>query len=381
VREPSPRPRPGPPVAAAQPAGARRALPAAFLVLALAGVAIAADLWVIHQRARAGAGPSFCDIDEHVSCGKVALSRFSVLLGVPLAAWGGLSYLALAALAALALRRGRTAPEGPAWPAGLLFLGSAFMTAGAAVLAAISTLAIDAFCIVCSASWAVSLALLVLSLFLVRPAGGPVPAVRADLQALRARPAMAAWAGGALLILAAGLIAWQRLAPATPKVPPLAGPAVVYEYSDYLCPHCARMHGTEKSVTAAFPGVRFVRRQFPLDAACNPRVKTTIPGHEGSCELARGGICAERLGAFEAYDDAAFAQQDAHPSAETLAQATGLDPSAFRDCLASPETAARLAGEIRDGIAAGVKATPSYQLRGKVYSGTLPPELGGSPAP
>jgi uncharacterized membrane protein len=86
-------PRPGAPSASA-PAGpppSSRAIPATLLVLALAGLAIAMDLWVLHVRAHAGAGPSFCDIDGRVSCSKVALSSWSVLLGVPNAAWGALA--------------------------------------------------------------------------------------------------------------------------------------------------------------------------------------------------------------------------------------------------------------------------------------------------
>ena len=383
VAEASASPRQGPPTAPARtPDGsASRALPVALLALSLAGAAIAAELWIIHHRAHAGAGPSFCDIDEHVSCGKVALSRWSVLLGVPLAAWGALAYLALAGLAALALRRRQPTPG---WPAGLLLLGSGFMTAGASVLAAISTFAIDAFCILCAASWAVSLSLLVLSILLALRAGGLGGALRADLGALRDHPRPAAAWTAVLLAAAAGLVLVHRLVPARalPAAPAAAatgGPVVVYEYSDYLCPFCARMHGTEKAITTSSPGVRFVRRQFPLDAGCNPRVRATVPGHEGSCELARGGICAERLGAFEAYDDAAFAQQEARPGAEALAQAAGIDLGAFRACLRSPETETRLAADIRDGLAAGVKATPSYQLRGRLYAGALPPELGGPP--
>ena len=381
VAEASASPRQGPRAAPARaPDGsAPRALPAALLALSLAGAALAVELWVIHHQAHAGGGPSFCDIDEHVSCGKVALSRWSVLLGVPLAAWGALAYLALAGLAALALRRRRPTPG---WPAGLLVLGSGFMTAGASALAAISTFAIDAFCILCAASWAVSISLLVLSILLARRAGGLGAALRADAAALRDRPGPAAAWAAVLAAAAAGLLLAHRLAPApaVPAAPVARGPLVLYEYSDYLCPFCARMHGTEKAITATSPGVRFVRRQFPLDAGCNPRVRATIPGHEGSCELARGGICAERLGAFEAYDDAAFAQQEARPGAEALAQAAGIDLGAFRACLRSPETEARLAADIRDGMAAGVRSTPSYQLRGKLYAGTLPPELGGPPA-
>jgi protein-disulfide isomerase len=209
-----------------------------------------------------------------------------------------------------------------------------------------------------------------------------VAAVRADLLTLRARPLPAAIGGAALLAMAAGLLVAYRLAPVPqPPVPrivsgaPGAGPLVVYEYSDYLCPYCARMHLVEKTVSASSPGVRFVRRHYPLDAACNPRIRETI--HAGSCELARGGICAERLGAFEAYDDAAFANQDAKPTPQAVASMAGLDLSAFEACLRSPSTDARLAADVQGGMAAGVRATPSFQVQGKLYAGQLPPILGG----
>ncbi len=362
---------------------ARRTLPGVLLLLALAGLAVAIDLWVIHQRAHAGAGPSFCDIDEHVSCGKVALSSWSILLGAPLAAWGALAYLAVGGLAAWALPRRR---PGPSWPAGLLVLLTGLMSAGAVFLAVVSELVIHAFCIMCACSWVISLALLGGSLLLARRrAGGSVAAVRADLRTLRVRPLPAAAGGAVLVALAAGLLVAYRLAPVPQlKVPqvvagaPGAEPVVVYVYSDYLCPYCARMHLVEKAISASSPGVRFVRRHYPLDGTCNPRIRETI--HAGSCELARGGICAERLGAFDAYDDAAFANQDAKPTPQAVASMVGIDPSAFEACLHSPETDARLAADIQSGTAAGVHATPSFQVQGRLYTGQLPPVLGGAGA-
>lgn len=343
-------------------------LPATALLLALAGLAVAGYLWRLHFRVHAGDASSFCDVNETVSCSDVARSPWSVFLGVPVAAWGALAYLAVAGLAVSALARRR---PGPTWPGGVLLLLTGLLSAGAVALAAVSRLVLHKLCVMCSVSWAVSFALLGVSLALVRRAGGPAAAVRGDLQALRARPLPAAVGAGALAALAVALLAGYALAPKPPPPPVLGvipvgppGSLVVYEYSDYLCPFCARIHVEEKAIRAARPDVRFVRRFFPLDATCNRRLTATV--HEGACDLARGGICAEKQGRFEAYDDAAFANQEARPGPEELARMAGLDPAAFDACLSSSDTQQRLAEDIQSGNELGVRGTPSFLLQGKV---------------
>ncbi len=164
------------PRATPEAAPASRALPLALLVLALAGVGVAIDLWLIHERAKAG-GSAFCDVNATVSCTDVARSKYSVFLGVPIAAWGALVYLAMAGLAASALGRKR---PGASWPGGLLFVLAAFMSAGALVLAYISHVQLDRFCIMCAVSWAISFGLLALTIPLVRRAGGVGAALAAD---------------------------------------------------------------------------------------------------------------------------------------------------------------------------------------------------------
>jgi protein-disulfide isomerase len=151
---------------------------------------------------------------------------------------------------------------------------------------------------------------------------------------------------------------------AIPVGPP--GSLVVYEYSDYLCPFCAAIHTRERSIVAKRPDVRLVRRFFPLDATCNPGINTTV--HEGACDLARGAICAEKQGRFDAYDDAAFANQATHPGPEDLAAQIGLDAAAFRACLGAPDTQERLRTDGLSGKQLGVHFTPAFLVQGKVQS-------------
>lgn len=376
--------------AAAPAASGSRALPAVILVLALAGLAIAVDLWNLwHHAHGGGGGTAFCDISDRLSCSKVAASPYAALLGVPVAAWGALAYLLVGGLAVWALARRPHAT----FPGGLLLVVAGFMTATAAVLAYLSEVVIGAFCVMCTGSWTISVILLVLAIVLVRRAGGPRAALRADLAALRARRAPAFAGIGTLVALAVGLVALYAIAPWR-KPPPPAGvtPATatlpvgpqgslpVYEFSDYMCPHCAIMQKAERSIVAQRPDVRFVRRFYPLDSACNRLVQQPLPGHEHSCELARGGICADKQGRFDAYDDAVFAAQRASPEAEKVAMTIGLDMAAFRDCLASPETERRLADDVEAGLRANIHGTPTMMIQGKTYQvDDLPLILGIQP--
>lgn len=375
-----------------------RAVEGGVLALALVGAALAIELAVIHARASVGGPASFCSFSERVNCDTVALSSWSVFFGVPLASWGALAYLAVAGLAAAAL--GRDRPH-PAWPAGLLSVVTGAMVAVAILLAFVSELVLHTLCVLCAGSWLVSLALAILSWRLARRAGGVGAALRADLGALRARPGPAAGAAATLLLaavaLAAGYAGSGRAAPhpsapirsqpaAVPPAPALParpgaapGSIVIVEFSDYACPFCAKVHVTDKQILAARPDVRIVRRNFPLDDKCNP--KLTRPFHVGACELARAGICAEAQGParFEAMDDALFANQGEKAPVEELARRVGLDLPRFNACLTSPETEARLASDIQAGIQAGIRGTPSYVMDGRVVPGDLT-QLLGDPA-
>jgi len=152
------------------------------LALGLVGVAIALVLVRLHQQAHAGIA-SFCAISETFNCDRVATSRYSVVLGLPVAVWGALGYGLAAALAGWGLAgRGRSL-----WPRGLLFLVAAASVAACVALALVSKLLIGAWCIMCVASWGTALGLLASAWRACQPEGCWA-AVRHDLGAVRANP-------------------------------------------------------------------------------------------------------------------------------------------------------------------------------------------------
>ncbi len=54
------------------------------------------------------------------------------------------------------------------------------------------------------------------------------------------------------------------------------------------------------------------------------------------------------------------------------AASLGLDKGAFGDCLSSGRYAARIEQDVKAAEAAGVQATPSFLVNGKLLEGALP---------
>ena len=136
-----------------------RALDNWLFALALAGIALTSYLTFI---AWFGEKPVLCGAGSQ--CDLVQQSRWSTLLGVPIALWGLLTYTLLARL----VWRLRSRPS--SWRAALFVA-----VVGAAVswyLTAVSVFAIEALCAYCLASFAIANTLLIM-LLLRRPAHMP----------------------------------------------------------------------------------------------------------------------------------------------------------------------------------------------------------------
>jgi protein-disulfide isomerase len=359
----------------------RRAL-LASAALAAVGLVLAGVLALEHAHAHAG-GTSFCAINDYVNCDRVATSRYSIVLGLPVAVWGGFAYALALLLSIAGLRRDR--PHAT-WPAGLLFVLGAIATATAIALALVSELAIGALCVLCATSWVVSGAMFAAAWRATRP-GGVRAALAADVALLGRRlPRTVAVLVGAAACVALVAAAYRtRGAPyweAPPKSivihdGPIArtsagagGPTVVIEFSDYECPFCAIAHAETDALLASRPDVKLVHKNFPLDSACNPVVKR--PMHEGACVLAAAAVCAGEQGRLEPMGDALFKNQKQKLPLDSVAEGVGLDLARFHECLRAPATERRVQQDIAAGIAIGLKATPTYVVNGVAYTGKLP---------
>ncbi len=148
---------------------------------------------------------------------------------------------------------------------------------------------------------------------------------------------------------------------------PAQAPIQVVEFSDFLCPFCRNLAGAFAGFMPQSQGrVAVFFKHYPLDQACNPVMTRTV--HEGACELALGGVCAEEQGKFWPYHDRIFGQPPVNPSNEDvvrIASEAGLDGNAMRQCLSSPGTRARLDRDIAEGKRLEVNATPTVFVNGK----------------
>ena len=361
-----------------------------LLALAAAGLVLAAELALIHLRVHTDpAYRSFCAISREVSCDSVAESPYSVFLGLPVAVWGVLGYLAMGLLAGWGLVARRPHSR---WPAGLLLLLTSLSALVSIVLAGISELAVRSLCLLCAASWLVNLSMVALTFRLARRSGvGLRQLVREDLLALRRRLGLTGAAAAACLGLMVALWFcypryWQpsggeeagQLATGEEGGLPWIGspaPAVsIVEYSDYECPHCSRAHRELRSLLEREKSVRLIHRQWPLDDECNPAISK--PFHRSACRLARAALCAQAQAHFWEMNDALFRQQagGGEVDLEGLAVALGLDRDRFLECLSSPSVAQRLKADLESGQRLGVRGTPSFVVDGELFAGQIPPD-------
>jgi protein-disulfide isomerase len=144
-------------------------------------------------------------------------------------------------------------------------------------------------------------------------------------------------------------------------------PVHITEFSDIQCGHCAQLHATMGQLKQALPDGWFSvdARNFPLDGACNPNVGRRTD-EAISCHAARARICFEgHENAFE-YSGRLFALGRALTADRIVDLAEPfMAKDALRQCMASPETAAKLEADIDYAMAHDAHGTPLVLVNGR----------------
>jgi protein-disulfide isomerase len=141
---------------------------------------------------------------------------------------------------------------------------------------------------------------------------------------------------------------------------PKAKVAVV-EFSDYQCPHCAHAVAPLHELVRALPGkVRLCSKYFPLT------------GHPRAQIAAACAEFARQKGKFWEMNDLLFAHQEELDDAQLkgYAQKLGLDGETMLKQVYAGRFDAAIDKHKKEGIAAGVNATPTLFFNGRQY--TLP---------
>jgi uncharacterized membrane protein len=327
--------------------------------LAALGIVLSLALEVLHARAYLQpSSDAFCALGGMLDCTSVALSRYSVFLGVPVPLWGGLGFLAILMAA---VRRSR-------W---LLPLTTAGAVASL-VLLAVEFLAIGALCLLCEGVHLVSFALAALA-WKKRSEPSASFGKRDDLVVIFGPPAALLLALFVFMPRYWAVFGWRgdvpfahgKTAEGHPWLGAKAPKITIHEFTDYRCVHCKAAAGRTLRRLAKDPeSVRVVRRQFP-------RMRCPKRPNFG-CVLIRMAYCAEEQGKFWQADRWLFERGSGavHIDPAELAKAMNLDVGALERCLERPDVALRAAAEAQEGLEQDFSGTPTYVVNGKVIPET-----------
>ncbi|MGH7389545.1 MAG: DsbA family protein [Candidatus Rokuibacteriota bacterium] len=129
------------------------------------------------------------------------------------------------------------------------------------------------------------------------------------------------------------------------------------EFTDYQCPFCARhLRSTLPQLQDAYiktGKLKYVVRDFPLESI-----------HPAAVKAAEAGHCAAEGGKYWEMHDRLFANPRALDADDLVghAEAVGLNPQTFRQCLDSAKYGPRVRESVAEGERAGVRGTPSFFL-------------------
>ncbi|MDA3840297.1 MAG: thioredoxin domain-containing protein [Patescibacteria group bacterium] len=141
-------------------------------------------------------------------------------------------------------------------------------------------------------------------------------------------------------------------------------PVTIVEFSDYQCPYCSRHHETMKQVMEAYPGkVKWEYKHFPLDSM-----------HPYARIVAEGAECAGDQDKFWEYTDLLYANQKSINSeiVPQLATQLSLDMDDFTTCISSGKYKEKVASDLAEGQAKGVRGTPGNFVNDVELKGAVP---------
>lgn len=148
-------------------------------------------------------------------------------------------------------------------------------------------------------------------------------------------------------------------------------PVKIIEYSDFQCPYCAQfVSKTEQQIIDAYVATGKVYFEYHSFGE--------FIGSE-SGRAAEAAYCAGDQDKFWEMHDIIFANQNGEnvgaftdKRLTAFASKIGLDTAKFSDCFTSGKYAAQVKQDGVDATQAGVKATPSFVVNGKLVEGAQP---------
>ena len=259
-----------------------------------------------HYNLRLGdAQPSLCNINATFDCDTVAASKFSQLLGFPLALWGGIANLVLACWVLLgALIKSPSSNFRATVTTGELFI--AFISV---IMAVISATQLHSYCLFCIATYIVSFlaALVAITTTQRKDFSGLINS--STVTSVIAVPVLVWLVDGLFLqnydganisqYITQAIAEWNTNPQQNFQLPqrvlhkgaaPEKARVTIIEFADFLCPHCRDSAPKMRAFVNSHPDVSFNFLAFPLDGSCNSSFKQN--GNGVRCFLAKLVYCA-----------------------------------------------------------------------------------------
>jgi serine/threonine-protein kinase len=161
------------------------------------------------------------------------------------------------------------------------------------------------------------------------------------------------------------------LRPARLLIGSATAPVRITEFTDILCGHCATLHGTIAVLREMLPPASFALepRHFPLDGECNPAVQMSS-GRGVRCLAARAMICLEED--WLPFASALFEHQRRLTTEKIYEIAAPfIARQRLEECVASPETQAKLRDDIAWALQHDIQGTPLVLVNGREVPATL----------
>jgi protein-disulfide isomerase len=159
-------------------------------------------------------------------------------------------------------------------------------------------------------------------------------------------------------------------------IPAEGAKVLIVKFNDFQCPPCRNSHMAYKPILAKFiaehPGqVRYILKDFPLDAECNSTITNTI--HPSACEAAVAVRLARTHNREEQMIEWIFGNQ---PSlTPELVKQGARDVGQVPDFDAKyTSTLESVKSDIALGKQLGVMSTPTFFINSKKLEGALPPQ-------
>lgn len=167
----------------------------------------------------------------------------------------------------------------------------------------------------------------------------------------------------------------------SPTLGPVDAPITIVEFSDYLCPYCARFHEqTFKPLIEHYGDlVRVVYREYP------------VIGTDLTEIIALSALCVNEQGLYWDYSDLLWPNQ---PNIRTdlltpdqtainedstiladYADIVGADMEAYNTCVAEGRYNDEVQADLQTGYGFGINGTPTFYINGKPIIGAQPIEL------